>query len=139
MKYDTIILIDDDPIVRYGFKRLIKGFFAEQAFLTFENAKESLDYFVALDTDNFSKKILVLLDLNMPMLNGWSFLEQFKEECLANKEHITIYILSSTIDPNEIKRIKANKLVSGHITKPLTLEELKDLLTDEFIDVAASK
>ncbi|AZQ58632.1 response regulator [Maribacter sp. MJ134] len=128
MKYETIILIDDDHIIRYGFNRLMREFFASQKILTFQHGGEGLDYLTGLNFANFNTKILILLDLNMPLIDGWSFLENFKEKLALIKDNITIYILSSTIDKNDLKKIKQNRLISGHICKPLLLDELRELL-----------
>ncbi len=128
MKYETVILIDDDHIIRYGFNRLMREFFASQKILTFQHGGEGLDYLTGLDFTNFNTKILILLDLNMPLIDGWSFLENFKEKLALIKDNITIYILSSTIDKNDLKKIKQNNLISGHISKPLLLDELRELL-----------
>jgi CheY-like chemotaxis protein len=128
MKYETVILIDDDHIIRYSFKRLIKEFFASQDILTFQHGGDALEYLTNIDFNQFDKKILILLDLNMPLIDGWSFLEKFKEKILTYGDIFTIHILSSTIDRNDIDNINRNTLISGHIRKPLTLEELKELI-----------
>jgi len=128
MKYSSIILIDDDHIIRYSFKKLIKEFFPSLAFSIFEHGGQGLDYLNNLDFEKYDKKILILLDINMPQIDGWSFLKKFKEQPLTFKKNITIHILSSTIDRNEIKTILENTLISGHISKPLTLDELRKLI-----------
>lgn len=128
MKYSSIILIDDDHIIRYSFKKLIKEFFPSQTFSIFEHGGQGLDYLNNLDFEKYDKKILILLDINMPQIDGWSFLKKFKEQPLTFKKNITIHILSSTIDRNEIKTILENTLISGHISKPLTLDELRKLI-----------
>ena len=128
MKYTKIILIDDDNIIRYGFKKLMTEFFPSQDFLIFEHGGEGLAHLNGIASKKEIEKTLILLDLNMPVTDGWSFLEIFKEKFTCIKSNISICILSSTIDKQDIKRIKENDFVSGYISKPLTLDELRELI-----------
>lgn len=128
MSFSKIILIDDDDIVSYSFKRLLKGFFPQQQFTTCKHGGEGLDYLNNLEREKSNGEILILLDLNMPLMDGWSFLKKYREQALTIKKNITIYVFSSTIDRNEIKAIQENPLISGIITKPLTLDELNELI-----------
>lgn len=129
MIYDNVILIDDDHIIRYGFKSLMNNFFSTQELLMFENGEDGLEHLDNLDIEHFNKKTILFLDLNMPLVDGWCFLEKFKEKFPSLKEHISIYILSSSINKENIIKLKENKLVSGFIHKPITLDELRALIT----------
>jgi CheY-like chemotaxis protein len=66
------------------------------------------------------EKITIFLDINMPILTGWEFLDKFDRFTEEIKKQFNIYILSSSIDPADIHQAKLNPLVRGFIEKPLT-------------------
>jgi CheY-like chemotaxis protein len=65
---------------------------------------------------------IILLDLNMPIMSGWEFLERFEELDEIIKKQVKIYILSSSVDPRDKERAGKNKDVEDYIVKPLTKE-----------------
>jgi len=67
---------------------------------------------------------VVFLDLNMPIMNGWEFLDKLSKAKNEITMHYKLYILSSTINPDDQKKAKSNPLVSGFLSKPLTKEHL---------------
>ncbi|QWX84353.1 response regulator [Cellulophaga sp. HaHaR_3_176] len=128
MKVDTVCIIDDDPIFVYGTKVLLNnnGNFCSNI-LVYENGREALDVLeTMLNTNEFPD--VIFLDLNMPVMNGWQFLEKFCK--LPRVEFNTrIYILSSSVDPADIQKAKNYKIVKDFISKPLTADVFSDLLS----------
>lgn len=125
-----VLCVDDDPITLMLCKMVIsKSTFASEI-ITAQNGEAALNYF---DEIIRSKEIttypqLIFLDLNMPVMGGWEFLEAF-----CQKEYETIFkdtkiiVLSSTIDPQDIKRAKSYPMVLDFLSKPITKEILEDL------------
>tara|TARA_R110002051_G_scaffold325871_1_gene432733 strand:- start:26321 stop:26719 length:399 start_codon:yes stop_codon:yes gene_type:complete len=126
--FENIYMIDDDPIYLF----LAKKLFIEQKFSqnikTFENGKVALE--CLLDSQNLNENLpdIIFLDLNMPILNGWEFLDSFNAAPIPNKEKITIIVMSSSINPIEIDMIKSYPVVNDYIVKPLTPADLQKLL-----------
>jgi len=121
--FDLIVLIDDDPINNLINKRLIKRFVLSPGIKEFLEAEEALKYIQGLGHIN---KVLILVDINMPVMNGWDFLKEYAH--FESSREDTIIMLSSSIDFQDRQKSKDFPYVSGFIEKPLTFEKLKNIL-----------
>jgi|SRR5690606_29988495 len=124
-----VLLIDDDPVLNLISQRMIKNIDADITVHTFLNGKDALDYL----TENFtpSRYYVILLDINMPVLNGWQFLDAFKKiEPLQQHANFEIYMVSSSTDDNDFKKAKSYRIVTRFLVKPIALDAFKDLLLD---------
>ena len=77
---------------------------------------------------------LIFLDINMPRMNGWEFLEQYKDLDAKQKAKTIIMMLSTSSNPDEIKKARQIQEVSGFQTKPLSREMLTEILQQYFQD-----
>jgi len=130
---DLILCVDDDPITLMLCKMVIaKSSFASEI-ITAQNGEEALNYFDDLKLNNLGAEIkkypsLVFLDLNMPVMDGWEFLDHFsKEEYTSAFKNTKIIVLSSTIDPNDIEKSKTYPMVLDFLSKPITKEIVENL------------
>lgn len=130
---DLILCVDDDPITLMLCKMVIaKSSFATEI-ITAQNGEEALNYFDDLKLNNLGAEIkkypsLVFLDLNMPVMDGWEFLDHFsKEEYTTAFKNTKIIVLSSTIDPNDIQKSKTYPMVLDFLSKPITKEIVEHL------------
>lgn len=120
-------MIDDDPISNFISTRVLKKLDIAEEVTTVNNGKEGV---ACLEDHCFKTKKspqLILLDINMPIMNGYEFLERFHSLDFQNKEEVLIAILSSSSSPadkNEIHKLG----VSCYIDKPLTEEKVQELL-----------
>jgi CheY-like chemotaxis protein len=121
--FDKVLLVEDDPITILVCKRTIEiaGFANEVKSVV--NGQEAIDY---LKEASFQPN-LILLDLNMPILNGWEFLDWFATWVTDTSGIPAIYILSSTVDPEDQRKAMEYPNVRGFISKPLTKEHLANL------------
>lgn len=125
-KIDIACIIDDDPIFVFGAKKIMHyGDFCN-AFMIFHNGAEALTNLKSVISAGDQLPDIILLDLNMPVMDGWQFLEEFTKIKTAKK--ITIYIITSSVDPADVLRAKQYDNVNNYIVKPITLEVLKELL-----------
>lgn len=115
-----IIQIDDDFINNMANERLLKKMGVAFTSKSFLDPTEALRY-LADTTETYD---LMLLDINMPRISGWEFLEQYKD---LNK-HMPIIMLTSSLDPNDQKRAKNSPLLTGFYIKPLS----KDMMFEIF-------
>ncbi len=130
MKKDlTVLLVDDDRITVFLTQKLISGFEIKELVCK-ENGKAGIDYLVARKDASLELPDIVLLDLNMPVLDGWGFLEAFSESCCADNPKVAIYICSSSDAPTDILRAKTYPFVRQFITKPLTPKIFSEVLTN---------
>lgn len=122
-----VCLIDDDHIFVYGAKRLMReiNFFEELS--VFNNGQDALDHFEAQSQNPEMVPSVIFLDLNMPVMNGWEFLEAFLDLPGIIVQDIAIYIMSSSVDPRDLEKIQAHPHIKNYILKPLTTEDLENL------------
>jgi CheY-like chemotaxis protein len=108
-------------------KKIIDIKSLSESLLIFKNGREALEYFKAiienLNEDAFPE--IILLDLNMPVMDGWDFLKEFTKIKPPNKLPTTLYIVSSSIDPYEIEKAKAHTMVTDYLVKPINLEDFE--------------
>lgn len=121
--YSTIILVDDDPINNLINKRLISKMKVSEKVEEFLEAEKALE---KLSNLSIQENALILLDINMPVMNGWDFLNHYLESLAHRPDKIVM--LSSSIDFQD--RVKANSYacVKGFIEKPLTPEKFQSIL-----------
>jgi CheY-like chemotaxis protein len=125
-KVEVTCIIDDDPIYVFSVKRVMEIANLCQSVLIFHNGKEAYEKLNAIFTAGEKLPELIMLDLNMPIWDGWHFLDEFIKIPITQK--ITIYIVSSSIDPADIEKAKSYEAVSSFIVKPVTLDKLKEIL-----------
>ncbi|WP_299434198.1 response regulator [uncultured Maribacter sp.] len=125
-KNNSVCIIDDDSIFVYIVKRLMDECNFFDSILVFENGKQGIEGVMELNTKNKLPNI-IFLDLSMPVMSGWEFLDAFAEAKISNKEDIKIIVMSSSINPNEIEMIKAYPMVTDYIVKPITPSDLEKI------------
>lgn len=130
-KVQEIIMIDDDSIVRMVGKRILKNLDFLSPVTQFENGLQGIEYI----KEKISKKeltagqpILILLDINMPIMDGWGFLDAFKELEVEDKNHFAISIITSSIDSSDRAKAFSYEEVLDYIQKPLAAKDLLDFL-----------
>lgn len=127
---ETILCVDDDPITLMLCKMVISKVSFSNEIATAKNGEEALKYFDTIKTSsNINKPQLIFLDLNMPVMNGWEFLESFSTEAYSEFHDTKIIILSSTINPEDLEKSKKYPMVIDFLSKPISrqmLEFLKD-------------
>ena len=126
--HNLILLVDDDESVNYLNKRMLLNFDSEITLVALFNGAEAIRKIITLN-ESFCENdsVLVLLDLNMPILDGWGFLDEFKKIQYALKYTVNIFILSSSFNPLDIEKAKQNSLVIDYICKPLTIDKLNSI------------
>lgn len=129
---EKILCVDDDPITLMLCKKVIKKSDFSQEIDSAINGEEALKYFdnLIIENNQTSKGFpqLIFLDLNMPVMNGWEFLDIFsKNQYLKNFSKTKVIVLSSTIDPSDISRSKNYPMVIEFLSKPITSEILEIL------------
>ncbi len=122
-------IIDDDDIYINLIKRVIETKKLCENLIVFKNGKQSIDYFEALLQNLEEDKIpdIIFIDLNMPVMDGWEFIEQFTKIKTKFNKLITLYIVSSSINPVDIDRAKSLNNIEGYLVKPIIIHELENI------------
>lgn len=126
MKFKSIYLIDDDPVTNFIHKKLIKIHFPEIAVKEWIEAENAL-HSITTQFDLDSLPDLILLDLNMPVMNGWQFLDKLTELYPSMIKKPIVYIVSSSGFHEDMERSSKYVFVRGFYTKPMNLDKLKEL------------
>jgi len=127
------LVIDDDPlnnlICRTVIARVSKG----AQIKTFTKPEEGMSFIEAGDLEiNTEKPAILFLDINMPTMTGWEFLQYFEKLDEATKNKIKVFILSSSVDERDIERAESNKYVVDYLVKPLRMDAVDKILKEEF-------
>ena len=124
----TICIIDDDPIFRFGTKKMMETVQMTLDFLIYKNGKEAFDDLSSKLEKDINLPDVILLDLNMPIMDGWQFLDAIERFPSVNR--IPIYIVSSSVDKRDIDKAKSYQLVNNYILKPFSAAKIQDLLKE---------
>ncbi len=115
-----VVLIDDDPISTFVTEKLIEKNVEEPVqFFKFTNARKALRELYKLRPN------YLFLDLNMPEMNGWDFLDSLNGE----SEGTEIYILSSSVDERDINRASTYSMVKDYLSKPLIKKSISSIFS----------
>ena len=129
-KLNSSCIIDDDPIFVYGTKKIMKKIDFSDEILVYNNGQEAIDGLMKLAEQNKKLPSVIFLDINMPIMDGWEFLEDFVKIPNNNRENVTIYIISSSIDPMDIQKTQLYSLVNNYILKPIRVSDLEKVLNE---------
>lgn len=122
-KIDVLYVVDDDEIYQFLTSELINSTELVNQVKFFSNGSEAIEYIERVKDTPEELPEVILLDLFMPVLDGWGFLEKFTTVKPKIRKKIVIYVISSSIDPEDIQKAKSISEVTEYIIKPLTREK----------------
>jgi CheY-like chemotaxis protein len=123
------MLIDDSDIDNMVNKHILSKNNVAEHIIVFTSANDALTYFSEnkTTTDEMLIPKIILLDINMPIMNGFGFLVEFEKITSENLKDTKVIMLTSSVDPNDIRRSKDYTSVISFISKPLSLEHLDEI------------
>ena len=123
-----VLLVDDDQTTNYLNQKLLKKLGITERVLVALNGQEALDILLAQGQEATPEHpILLFLDVNMPLMNGIEFLEDYQQLPLAQEEAIIIVLLTTALHPQYAQRVQQLRAVSL-LSKPLTPEKVAQVL-----------
>lgn len=118
-----VLLVDDDDVFIFLHNRFLTKNGVSTKPLSFENGKEALDY---LNSErNSNQRYLIFLDIHMPVMNGWQFLDSIQHT--TYEKNVLIAIVTSSINSEAHSKAKQYSQVMGYFEKPLTEKSLKQI------------
>lgn len=124
----TIFLIDDDPIHQQIAKMMIERQEIAREIVSFQEADQALNHLKAHASEPELLPDLILLDLNMPIMDGWEFLDEFEKIKTGLSKQIRIQVLTSSVNEDDVVRVKQYSSVHGYLTKPLNRDIIARLV-----------
>ncbi|WP_415376773.1 response regulator [Patiriisocius sp. Uisw_017] len=126
-KVKTLGIVDDDKIYTFLVKKAIEQTNLVGTIKVFDNGLDAIDFLKKNAANRDTLPEIILLDLSMPVMDGWEFLEEYILLSPKLGRKITIYIISSSISPYDIAKAKSISLVTDYIIKPVSKEKLIEI------------
>jgi CheY-like chemotaxis protein len=126
----NIVLIDDDAVYTFMTARILEKSKHFDQIITFKNGLEGIDFLKTNLQNTAALPDIILLDLNMPVMDGWEFLDEYKNIVGSIEKDIRIFIVTSSLDNADLDKIKESIEVVQYISKPFNDNHLEIILTD---------
>jgi CheY-like chemotaxis protein len=127
---EYFIVIDDDSTNNMICEFVLKRAFPQTGIKLFTEPETALEYIKGAHEINKSVSTVLFLDINMPSMTGWDFLEVFKDFHEEVLKRFTIYMLSSSVDDRDKEKADLNPFVSGFLSKPLDFESIQKIFNN---------
>ncbi len=128
VKLKCVLLVDDDEAVNFINKMVLKRVDCAEEIEIAENGMEAIQYLEKRLDEGVPQPELILLDINMPLLNGWEFLEKYRQIKERMQREATIVMLTTSSNPDDRMRAESIGEVKGFISKPLTVEKMEKIV-----------
>ncbi|TDN36202.1 response regulator [Hymenobacter sp. UV11] len=133
-KLSSVLLIDDDSTTNFLNNLLLKRLDIADTLLVAENGALGLAILAEVCAEATPRcPALILLDVNMPVMNGIEFLEAYQRLPLAQRQAIIIVLLTTSVHPRDLERVRQLP-IAGTLNKPLTEEKMRGVLQQYFPD-----
>lgn len=119
-------IIDDDKLYQFAMKRMLHHLNIKTEIVEFGNGQQAIEYLLENKDKKGSLPDIIFLDINMPVMNGWQFLDSFVNLTLPSKK-ITIYMVTSSVDNADILKAASYKEIKNYIIKPLSIASLREV------------
>jgi len=137
-KLKCILVIDDDEPTNFFSQMILEELDCAEHIKTVQSGQEALEFLGKTETpgadpDVYPGPDLIFLDINMPAMNGWEFLEEYKK--ISVKHPVIMVMLTTSLFPEDKSRAESTPEISGFENKPLTAEKVKAILEKYFLQV----
>lgn len=123
-----VALVDDDSSYQFLTSRTIRAIGHTDVILQFYDGFEAIQYLSQYADDPVQLPDLLLLDINMPLVDGWMFLEEYATIKSKISKDINIIMVSSSIDSRDVDRARKNEDIADYLMKPVSIEKFRELL-----------
>jgi CheY-like chemotaxis protein len=124
----SILLVDDDRIYQFAAKKTIEATGFANNIVIYSNGEEAINYLKHNLQNSHSLPDVIFLDVNMPIMNGWEFLEEYSSIKKGLTKPVIIYVVSSSVDEFDVSKSRQYDTVKGYIVKPVLREKFRQIL-----------
>ncbi|MFN0048575.1 MAG: response regulator [Cytophagales bacterium] len=128
-KLDTVCIIDDDDIYQFTASIEIKKTQLVDKIIVFSNGEQAIDFFKLEINNATNLPDIIFLDVNMPVMDGWQFLDEFILFKDILPKTVLIYMVSSSVDERDISRANRIKEVTGYMLKPIGQKKMAEIFS----------
>lgn len=128
-KKPNILLVDDDELYLYLMEKTIKEITQDIEVNSFTDGEQAVEFVSKCAREKRTFPKVILLDINMPFLDGWGFLAEFKKLKSQIEQRINIYIVSSSVRESDIKKAANYEELTDYIIKPINRKKLTSIFT----------
>ena len=123
-----LCFIDDDEVYQYTITRSVKTHGLAKKILVFSDGEEAIGFLIDNIANNENLPDIIFLDINMPIMDGWQFLEEYVKIKPRISKIITIYVITSSVNPLDEEYARKISEISDYIVKPIKPEMLKQIV-----------
>lgn len=131
-KLKRVLLVDDYEADNFLHQMLFEELDCAEIIDVAQNGREALDYLTTPVDGNLPKPELICLDINMPVMNGWEFLEAYEKLDDSFRGNVVLMMLTTSLNPDDKERAERNPMLRGMVSKPLTRDTLLQILNQHF-------
>lgn len=131
-KIHSILLIDDDADCNFFHEKIIRKMDLAEELHFCKNGKEAIEFLKKEENGQHAHPDIIFLDINMPLMNGWEFMEEYQKLNEQQKAKIVIVMLTTSLNPHDLETAKKYKDIKGYKNKYLTQNDLRELLESYF-------
>ncbi len=133
MKKPNILLVDDDEVYLFVTKKILSNLSKDILINTFTDGEKAIEYITLCIQETVELPEIILLDINMPFMDGWGFLSEFKKmKPKLPDQNVNIFLVTSSNDPNDLKRAQEFEELTGYVVKPVFENKLAEILAEVY-------
>ena len=123
-----ICIVDDDEVYQFSATRIINATKLAKKILVFNDGQQAIQFLIDNIAETINIPDVIFLDINMPIMDGWQFIEEYIVLRPRIGKIITLYMISLSVDSLDINRANRMSEISDYIVKPITQEMFKELI-----------
>ena len=125
-----IAVVDDDDIYRYTIQKTIRSLYISEKNLIFTDGEQALEFLIQHSNSADELPDVLLLDVNMPIMDGFEFMKEYEKIASNLVKKITIFMISSSVNTEDINRAKSFPGIRDYIVKPIKPDKLVQVISD---------
>ena len=131
-RINRILLVDDDEPTNFLNKHIINKYELAEEIVVKHNGAEALEYLTSAVDGKYPTPDIILLDINMPVMDGWEFIDEYKNVDEAIRAKVIVFMLTTSLNPDDEAKAATIKEINAFLNKPLTQKEILEIFNRFF-------